>query len=217
MLANRSTRRGICLALAAIEALAPLAPAVRAAPVGGVVRHGSAAIELSGSVTRIVQASDRAIIDWQSFSAAAGEAVHFEHAAGAAVLNRVTGAGASVLAGSLTAPGHVFILNPNGILVAAGSRTDVGSLTASTLALSDDDFLAARYRLSQGITPLSSVVNRGRIQAADGGMVALVAPVVTNEGEIVAAMGQVVLGAATHAVLSPDGGGHHAHRDDQRV
>ena len=204
---TRRFRRDVALALVVAQVAGPLAPALHAAPVGGIVTHGAATIDTSGALTRITQTTDRAIINWSGFSTAAGESVRFDQTAGAAVLNRVTGTGASVLAGSLSASGQVYILNPNGILFAAGSRTDVGSLVASTLSMKDEDFLGGRYELAQGATPLSSVINRGKITAADGGMVALVAPVVSNEGEITAAMGRVVLGAGTHATLSPDGQG----------
>ena len=120
--------RGIAVLLAVLQAATPVA----AAPFGGVVTHGGAAIDTStAGVTRIVQYTDRAIINWGGFSTAAGEAVRFEQAPGAAVLNRVTGNQASVLAGTLSASGKVLLLNPNGILFAAGSRTDVGSAGAS--------------------------------------------------------------------------------------
>jgi hypothetical protein len=60
-------------------------------PGGGVVRAGTAQISTSGAMTRITQASDRAIIDWRSFSIGAGAQVVFvQPSARSATLNRVT-------------------------------------------------------------------------------------------------------------------------------
>ena len=69
--------------------------------------------------------------------------------------------------------------------------------------------LQGRYALLQDTTKeLSSIVNQGRIRAEDGGMVALVAPIVDNEGAIVAAAGRVILHADARFFLdTPDPGG----------
>ena len=64
------------------------------------------------------------------------------------MLNRVRGQDPSVILGTLSSNGRVFLINPNGILFGRDSRVDVQGLTASTLALSDADFLAGRQRYS---------------------------------------------------------------------
>ena len=109
-------RRPLALALAALQVAFPLAPTLQAAPVGGTVVRGIAGIDTSVSnLTRVTQVSDRAIVNWQSFSTSAGETVQFaQPSASAAILNRVTGADPSVLAGTLNANGRVFLLNSNG-------------------------------------------------------------------------------------------------------
>src|SRR5690606_22412386 len=52
-----------------------------------------------------------------------------------------------------------------------------------------------------------AVVNRGTIRTSPGGSVALVAPVVHNEGTIEAPGGRVALAAGTDAVVNLDGAG----------
>ena len=88
-----------------------------AAPQGGVVTSGSAAINQSGHVTNINQSTSKASINWQSFSTAPAETVNFNQPnASSITLNRVIGNEASVLQGTLNANGSVFLINSNGIL-----------------------------------------------------------------------------------------------------
>ena len=67
-----------------------------AAPQGGTVAAGSATISQNGALTTINQASQKAIINWNSFNIAKGETVRFNQPGAAAIaLNRVTGNNAS--------------------------------------------------------------------------------------------------------------------------
>src|SRR5687767_8520645 len=86
-------------------------------PLGGSVVGGGASIDQSQpGLTTIHQSTDRAIINWDSFSSGASEGIQFiQPSSTSAALNRVTGAEASVLNGSLDANGRVFLINPNGI------------------------------------------------------------------------------------------------------
>src|SRR4051812_48303969 len=70
-------------------------------PSGGAVTHGAATIGTpQGSTLNINQTSNRAIIDWNSFSVGAGGRVNFNQpSAAAATLNRVTGTTSSTIAG----------------------------------------------------------------------------------------------------------------------
>ena len=99
----------------------------------------------------------------------------------------------------------MFLLNPNGVLFGAGSQVDVGGIVASTLALSDDDFLAGRFTLSPTGTSKGLVLNRGTIRASDGGYVAFAGTNVANEGVIRAQRGTVGLGAGGQVTLTIDG------------
>ena len=178
---------------------------LHALPEGGQVTAGSAAIQRSGATLTVNQATDRAAIDWQSFGVAAAEAVRFNQpGASSVVLNRVLGQNPSQIFGSLSANGQVFLLNPNGVLFAQGAQVSVGALVASTLTLSDADFLAGRYTFSKG-TNAGSVVNQGTITAGNGGYVALIGPRVVNEGVIGARLGTVALAAGDQVTLNLNG------------
>jgi hypothetical protein len=90
-----------------------------------------------------------------------------------------------------------MLINPNGVLFGAGSRVDVAGLIATTANLSDQDFKAGRLNFAlPSNSPTASVVNRGTISVAEGGLVALVAPGVANQGVINARLGRVSLVSA---------------------
>ena len=46
--------------------------------------------------------------------------------------------------------GRVFLINPNGVLFGAASRVDVNGLVASSLQISNSDFLAGKMNFSAG-------------------------------------------------------------------
>ncbi len=190
--------------------LALLTPVLAmAGPTGGQVAAGDASIHASGAVTTIEQLSSRAIINWDDFSISTGHRVDFlQNGIDAAILNRVLGGQMSNIEGALTATGRVFLLNPNGILFGAGAEVDVGSLVATTLGISDDDFLAGRMDFSQlaGVAP-GFVENRGRITVADDGFAYLVAPGVSNAGLVVARFGEVALASGNRFTLDFSGSG----------
>jgi filamentous hemagglutinin family protein len=140
------------------------------------VSAGAAGVTTVGNTTTINQASQRAAIDWTSLSTRANEALIFNQPnAQAIALNRITGSSPSELLGSLTANGQVFILNPNGVLFGAGSQVNVGGLVASTLSMSNADFMDGKHVFT-GSGGSGSVVNQGTLNAAPGGYLALLAP-----------------------------------------
>lgn len=176
-----------------------------AAPQGEQVTAGSGAVTRHGAVTTITQDSARLAINWQSFGIAAGETVNFlQPGASAIALNRVVGGEASAIHGALHANGQVFLLNPNGVLFGRTAQVNVGGLLASTLDMSDADFLAGRHVLrgSGG-----AVRNEGSLRAADGGYIALVGRQVHNDGQVVADRGSVALAAGSRATLDFGGDG----------
>jgi len=165
------------------------------APTGATVRAGDVRITGEGtSSTRIDQHSARAIIDWRSFSIGPnGEVIFVQPSANAATLNRVTGAQVSLILGKLDANGTVLLMNPNGIVFGGGAQVNVGSLIASTSNISDEHFLAGQLVFDQPGKPGVGILNRGSITAREGGLVALVAPHVRNDGLIAARLGKVTL------------------------
>lgn len=195
--------------LVAILAYSLIFPAyIFALPQGGQVVAGQADItNPSAQAMQINQATQKAIINWQQFSIAAPEAVNFAQPNAAAIaLNRVIGVDPSVIYGSLTANGGVWVINPAGILVGSTGVINVNSFLASTLDILDDDFMSGNYTFTQRLNEsLASIVNQGTISAASGGNVSLIAPGIVNQGTIVASLGKVNLGAGEQVTLNFQG------------
>jgi len=187
--------------IAAVAVAACFGSTAWANPTGGVVAHGAANItNPAANILNINTLSPKTIINWGSFSISVGELTRFvQPSALSAVLNRVVGGDPSAILGSLQSNGRVFLLNPNGIVFGAGSQINVAGLVASTLNLSDADFLAGRMNFTNGITA-GSVVNEGAINAA-GGPVYLVGNSVANNGLITNPNGEVVLAAGNSVEL----------------
>jgi filamentous hemagglutinin family protein len=178
--------------------MAPWVALLALAQDGGSLQSGVARIDRPApDLTVIHQSSDKLILNWNSFSIDAGHTVRFDQPSPSSIaLNRVVGGNPSVILGALQANGHVWLLNPNGILFGSSARVDVGSLLASTLSIGDAEFLAGRYRLVQE-GPMSGVVNRGEIRATEAAVLA--APVVENSGTI--AGGRVYMLATSEVVF----------------
>ncbi|HEX4872458.1 MAG TPA: filamentous hemagglutinin N-terminal domain-containing protein [Nevskiaceae bacterium] len=177
-----------------------------ATPSGGQVVAGDIQIGQTGAGTVITQGSQNGIINWQDFSIGIDEYVQFIQSSSSAItLNRVVGGTPSAILGDLSANGRVFLINPSGILFGAGSEIDVGSLVATTQDLRDEDFLAGRHVFAGDSS--AAITQLGRIQAADGGAVVLVADRVDNQGLIQARLGQVVLGSNAGFTLDFAGDG----------
>src|SRR5690606_17076957 len=101
----------------------------------------------SGNTMSIQQQSERAIIEWGSFSIGRDNAVHFlQPGASSLALNRVVGGDLSQIMGTLSANGRIFLINPAGVLFGQGSKVETGGLVASTLNIANDDFMAGRFR-----------------------------------------------------------------------
>ena len=142
-----------------------------------------------------VSNSPGAIINWQGFSIGAGETTRFiQQSAASSVLNRVIGPDPSFILGTLASNGRVFLVNPSGILFGQGARVDVAGLVASTLNLSNQDFLAGRFNLTPNALA-GKVENQGSITTPSGGSVYLVGSNVTNSGIISSPQGDVILAA----------------------
>jgi filamentous hemagglutinin family protein len=170
--------------------------AVEAAPTAPVVVNGQATFLQQGNVFSITN-TPGTIINWQSFSVNEGEITRFiQQNSDSAVLNRILGQDPSRIMGALQSNGRVFLINPNGILFGKDSRVDVGGLVASSLNMSNADFLAGKNNFSGGN---GSVSNQGSITTATGGHVFLIAPNVDNTGIITSPKGEVIL-AAGHTV-----------------
>ena len=176
---------------------------VHAGPKDGNVVAGDANIvQLNPKLLEIIQSSDKVIIDWRSFSIDWDELVRFlQPDSDSIALNRVNGDTPSYILGQLTADGRVMLINPNGVLFGDSAVVDIGSLVATTIDIRNEDFMAGDYNFDVDRASGGTVVNRGRITAAEGGIVALVAPGVENSGVIVARLGRVALASGNSFAL----------------
>ena len=198
--------RLLLLVLSALSAVprSALALDANALPKGAQVSVGAATVSQSGNRMDVNQASERASLNWASFNIGRDAKVQFNQPSSSSVaLNRVAG-GASEIQGRLSANGQVFLLNPSGVLFSKTSQVNVGGLVASSLRLSDEDFMAGRYRFT-GVGKPGSVVNQGELIANREGYLALLAPQVSNEGVMSAQLGTVALGAGNQVTLKFEG------------
>jgi len=193
---------GGVMALGAAPALA------QTLPTGAVVTQGQGSVSVNGANMVVRQDSARMVADWQSFSIGANNAVRFVQPSSSSVaLNRVVGNDASSIFGSLSANGHVYLQNPNGVLFAPGAQVNVGSLVATSLNADLDAFKSGVLRLSGGATTSGAVRNEGSITTAPGGHAVLAAPQVANTGSIHTPGGTAALVAGNAINIDPTGSG----------
>ncbi|MDM0039695.1 filamentous hemagglutinin N-terminal domain-containing protein [Variovorax sp. J22G21] len=202
---------------------------------GGTVTVGTPAnLPGGGQQLGINQSSLRAIINWQSFSIGAKDQVNINQQLGASsvLLNRVVNSGPrSEIAGLLTAPGRVYVINPAGVLFGPTAQVNVGGLVASTLDIagSDQDARNATFMAGGVLNPLTGArelsfagpangvgevtVEAGARLTATGvegrnGVIALMGATVVNRGEINVARGSAGLLAGNQVVvIDPVGDG----------
>ena len=158
------------------------------------------------------QNSNRMAIDWTQFNIAKNETIRYTQPdKNAVALNRVTGGQQSLIEGNLNANGHVFLVNPNGVVFGKNASVDVGGLVASTARLADDTmnhFGSSQDSLNLAVDNENNaaVINEGIIRA-QGGLVALHASNVENSGTITDDGGTVALTSAKNLNLSSDADG----------
>jgi filamentous hemagglutinin family protein len=169
-------------------------------PTGGQVVGGAASINTVPGTVTINQQSNIAIINWQTFSIGAGELTKFvQPSSTSAALNRVLGGQTSLIDGTLSANGRVYLVNGNGIIVGPGGIVCANSFTASTRDIADSDFVAGKLHFTGSSS--AGVQNLGKIHAL-GGDVYLIGKTVDNQGSIRATKGTVGLAAGDDVLLA---------------
>jgi filamentous hemagglutinin family protein len=192
----------IC-ACGANAAWAQIAPG--ALPTGGTVVGGQASVVQNGATLNIHQTSGQALVNFSTFNVGSAGLVDIRQpGAAAALLARVTGGDPSQIYGQIKANGSLWLINPAGILVGQGARIDVGGFIASTLNMSDTDFLAGRLTFTSSGNA-GVVSNAGAINAAGGGRIYLVGQRVENTGSLHAPNGEVLLAAGQNVQLVDTG------------
>ncbi len=189
-----SIATSVASALWTTSALAA-SPSPNTLPTNWSAISGGATFLQAGSTLNVNQTSARAIVNFGSFSVGSNASVDIHQpGSSSALLARVTGSDPSQIFGQIKANGSLWLINPAGIMVGEGARIDVGGFIASTLNVSNSDFLASRLTFTAG-SKAAAVDNAGAIETAEGGSVYLVGTDVKNGGVISAPDGEVILAA----------------------
>ena len=188
-----------------------------ALPTGWQLTSGNGSNKTVGKQMTITQTSSQMIANWQTFNIGQSAGVTFKQPnASATALNRISDLNPSQIMGSLSSNGTIFLLNQSGIIFGTTAQVNVGGLVASSLNLLDQDFLAGKYNFTNAGNA-GSIQNAGTITAGQKGVVALIAPQVTNTGTITANSGSVLEAAGNKVSLSFNGDGQINYSVDQGI
>src|SRR5262245_17388571 len=190
----------------------------RAGPEGASVQHGDVTITQTTPTDWEIHASDGSIIHYDKFDIAPTEWVKFvQYNAESRVRNRVFSENPTQILGRLSANGHVYLVNPAGVIIGNGARIDANGFHAAAGHISDEDFLARRERFTdlQGDVTNQGVISGPDVQlSADGAsVVALAGRRVINDavagvlGKIFVdgEQGWIVLAAGTDVLITAAG------------
>ena len=172
------------------------------------VSSGSADFVYPDSTTLQINASDKAIINYNSFSIAENESVIVNlPSSNSQILNRDLGGSASQIFGKLFCNGILFLINKSGIHFGPKANVDVAGIVASTRDISDSDFLSSKYIFSKQSEGDGLLLNQGKISIRNGGFGVFIAGAIENQGIIVAPIGTVAMAAGdlVRLDLSADG------------
>lgn len=177
------------------------------------ITSGAAGREVIDEAMTISQQTEKAILNWQSFNIGEQNRVVFNQpGATSMTLNRIGDTSASRIMGALEANGHIYLINPNGMLFGPGARVDVNHLVASSLDISDAVFedigIAGAIENADGLAAFEADGERGairiaegaRLTTASGGRILILAPEVVNSGRIETPDGQTMLVGAKDKV-----------------
>ncbi|MBX9744310.1 MAG: filamentous hemagglutinin N-terminal domain-containing protein, partial [Chlamydiales bacterium] len=173
-----------------------------ALPSGGEVIHGYATL-LPSSKDFQINANGKAILHWDSFNIAPGEAVRFvQSQMSQAILNRVTSGSASEILGNLQANCPIYLINPNGVLIGSSACIDTAGFLASTANLSNEVFWQGSEMLFQEFGN-GSIVNLGKINVSQGDVFLIARAGIDNQGTIEVPNGIAML-TTCEMMLYPD-------------
>ena len=177
---NAHLRRTLLCALVAGSIAAPFAApfaaqTAYALPIEGAnapTNAGEANISTSGTTMDITGKTDHNVLRWEDFSIDQNEKVRFDGGSQTRdYLNLVTGEGASNIYGTIEGGKNVYLVNPHGILFAAGSQVNTGALYLSTANPADIAAATNTFK-ANGTSPLSAstqtgdVLNLGTVKTA---------------------------------------------------
>ncbi len=204
---NLSNKQHIALIMSIAFFMLPIQ--IQALPSGARVAAGLASFNKNGNHLNITT-SNKAIINYNSFNIGRKEGVRFiQPSSSSVVLNRVVKANnPSSILGSLNANGRVFLVNPAGIYFGANSKVNANSFLATTLNITNDNFLKGNYQFNKMKNYADSyIVQKGSITVSPEGFVILASPLLSSQGSIMAKAGHITLGATDNFYVEFDPSG----------
>lgn len=201
-----STKWRFVVASAFAAAVMPLSSIADTNVVAGVVAGDLTVKDISATHTQYTHTANVNIVDFYKFGVMEGHQLDVVMPDAGRALYRVIGNSRSEIMGPINSNGSLFLINQNGILFGKGAEINVGNIVASTLNISNDDFLKGNYNFTVG-SIRGDIENHGVIKAKNEGYIVLLGKTVDNSGTLVASNGSVVLGSAHAATLDFFGNG----------
>jgi len=119
---------------------------------------------LEEGITQNMKVSNDAIGNFSDFDIAEGHTVTcVQNSANSNALFRVFSGDGTQILGQFDANGNIFLVDPAGILFGVNSKVNVNRLVASSLDISNEDFLDGKYEFSAGQDNTGTIVNNGTI------------------------------------------------------
>ena len=197
--------RLFCLLTASVCLLASVASALDPGNANVVGGNTSATVTAPQTqTTRVDVHMDKAIINWDTLDTDNGEILQFIKESGQAfaVLNRVENATqATQFKGELQGnQGNIIIVNPHGIVFGPEALIDAAKFTASSLNITDENFMNENYIFTTNLEVNGEIINNGTIIAND--QIAILAQKIKNKGTILCKEGTVLMATGQKIVLS---------------
>ncbi len=167
------------------------------------VVHGSVSIGPSNGPMILQASTDRSIVHWKDFSIDLGEQVQFQlPSQTSAILNRVTGRSPSLIHGLLQSNGRVYLINPHGIVISPEGVIDTAGFVASTLQLTDKNFLENNFLFEGSST--QGIAIHGQVIASNGDAI-FIGYSIDKTGSVQTPQGTAAFGVGQRVVVHPVG------------
>ncbi|MDB4349537.1 filamentous hemagglutinin N-terminal domain-containing protein [Omnitrophica bacterium] len=195
------------------------ASTIFAGPEGPTVISGEITISYPNDYTTdVTQTTPKGILEWVGFDLKVNEIVnYFQPGVTSITLNNITGGNISYILGTINAVGNVWFVNPCGIRLGPSASVNAAGFLASTMNISNRDFLNNAYVFTKSPNSNGYILNQGEVTVKNGGYVALLGGGVENEGVIEAKLGKVILASGEKIVLELDSEGTIAVAIDEAI
>ncbi|MBI4707382.1 MAG: filamentous hemagglutinin N-terminal domain-containing protein, partial [Candidatus Omnitrophica bacterium] len=169
------------------------------------IEAGTITFDTSVVNTMTINASDRAIVNYKSFSIAEHETVNvLLPDSSSQILNRVVENNTSNIFGNLFCNGILFLVNPAGINVGPNANVQSAGLVFSTRDITNSNFLSSNYVFEKTSNEALDylLLNQGNITITNAGFGVFIAGAIENSGIITANLGTIAMAAGDLVTLS---------------